>query len=109
MNKYMVLYYAPGVLMEQAMQMSPEDRQKGMEPWMAWMGGIGDALVDGGTPLGGGMNVSKSGSNPSSREVTGYSILQADDMDSAQALLVGHPHLDWGEGTEVEVHEMMPM
>lgn len=104
-----MLYYAPAVLMEQAMQMSPEDRLKGMEPWMAWMYGVGDALVDGGTPLEGGMNVSKSGSTPSNREVTGYSILQAEDMDSARALLVDHPHLDWGPGVEIEVHQMTPM
>ena len=109
MNKYIVVYHAPGNLMEQVASMSPEEIQKGMEPWHAWMEARGDALVDGGTPLAGGQNISESGWTSSDREVTGYSILQAEDMESAKAMLDGHPHLDWAKGAEIEVHEMMPM
>ena len=109
MKKYIVTYHAPGNLMEQAADMSPEEIQKGMEPWHAWMEARGDALVDGGSPLTGGLNISKSGTSASERKVTGYSILQAEDMESASAMLDGHPHLDWGEGVEIEIHEAMPM
>ncbi len=88
---------------------SPEDMEKGMEAWMAWAAKCGDGLVDMGSPLNGGQTVSKSGSSPSDRNVVGYSILQAEDMQGAQALLEGHPHLDWADGCEIEVHESMPM
>ena len=79
-----------------------------MEAWMAWAARCGDGLVDMGSPLTGGQKLSKSGSAPSDKQVIGYSILQADDMESAKALLDGHPHLEWAEGCEIEVHESAP-
>lgn len=75
---------------------------------MAWAARCGDSLVDMGAPLVGGQKLSKSGSSDSERQVVGYSILQADDMAAAKALLQGHPHLEWAEGCEIEVHESMP-
>ena len=57
----------------------------------------------------GGQKLSKSGSSPSDKDVIGYSILQAEDMQGAKALLVGHPHFEWASGCEIEVHESMPM
>ena len=36
----------------------------------------------------------------------GYSILQAENMEAAKALLADHPHLAWSPDCEVEVHEM---
>ena len=87
---------------------TPEDRQKGMELWMAWAAKCGDQLVDFGSPLGGGQRLSASGSSPSDNDVTGYSILQAEDMDAAKALLQAHPHLEWAAGCDIEVYESMP-
>ena len=88
---------------------SPEDMQKGMEPWMEWVAKCGDALVDLGSSLGDGQKLSKSGSSSNDKNATGYSILQAEDMEGAEALLQGHPHLDFGAGCEIEVHESMPL
>ena len=88
---------------------SPEDMQKGMEPWMEWVAKCGDALVDLGSHLGDGQKLSKSGSSSSDKNVTGYSMLQAEDMEGAKALLQSHPHLDFGAGCEIEVHESMPL
>ena len=65
--------------------------------------------MDIGAPLGGGQKLTKSGSTPSGKEVTGYSILEAANMEAAQALLAGHPHLEWGAGCEIEIHEAMPL
>ncbi len=109
MKKFIVIYYAPTSNVEQMSNASPEDMQKVMEPWMAWVARCGDGLVDLGTPLGVGQNLSKSGSSSSNKNVTGYSILQAEDMEGAKALLKGHPHLDWGAGCEIEVHESMSL
>lgn len=80
-----------------------------MNLWMAWAGRCGDSLVDMGAPLSGGKKLTKFGSTPSDKEVTGYSILEAENMEAAQALLAGHPHLQWEAGCETEVHEAMPL
>jgi len=62
-----------------------------------------------GTPLAGGQKVTNGGTSPSDKGVVGYSILQAESMDAAVEMLKGHPHLEWTDGCEIEVHESMPM
>ena len=109
MKNFVVVYHAPTSAIEQMQAASPEEMQKGMEPWMEWAAKCGDGLVDLGTPLSGGQKLSKSGSSPSDKNVVGYSILQAEDMQRAKALLEGHPHLEWTGGCEIEVHESMPL
>jgi hypothetical protein len=107
MRKFIVIYHAPVSAMEQMQSASPEEMKKGMEQWMAWAQKVGTGLVDLGTPLAGGQKLTKAGSSPSDKNVVGYSILQAEDMEGAKALLEGHPHLEWMG--EIEVHESMPM
>ena len=109
MNKYVVIYHAPAAAIEQTAGMTPDDMKAGMEAWMAWAQRTGDGLVDFGTPLGGGQKVTKSGSSPSDKGVIGYSILQAENMEAAQAILESHPHLEWAAGCEIEVHESLPV
>ncbi len=109
MKKYMVICHAPMEALEKMSSATPEEMQKGMEPWMAWAQRCGDGLVDIRSPLGGGQKLSDSGSSPSDKSVVGYSILQAEDMQGAVALLQGHPHLEWTSGCEIEVHESMPL
>ena len=109
MKKYIVIYHASTSAQEQTKEMTPEDMKAGMDAWMAWAKSSGDGIVDFGTPLGGGQKIAKSGSSPSDRGVIGYSVLQAENMDGAQALLKGHPHLEWAEGCEIEVHESLPV
>ena len=88
---------------------TPEQMKEGMEPWMAWAAKCGDGLVDLGTPLGFGQKVTTSGSSPSDKGVVGYSILQAENLEGAQALVKDHPHLQWAAGCEIEVHEAQPL
>ena len=110
MKKFIVTFHAPASAMEQMAGMataSAEDQKKAVEPWMAWAERCGSALVDPGSPLMGGQTLSKSGSSSSGRGVVGYSILQAEDMEAAKALLVSHPHLEWVAGCEIDVHESM--
>ena len=104
----MVIYHASVSALEKMSNSTPEEMAEGMKPWMAWADRIGDGLFDWGTPLAGGQRLSKSGASPSDKGVVGYSILQAENMEAAQALLDGHPHLDWAPGCEIEVHESMP-
>ena len=110
MKQFMVTYHAPASAMEQMAQMgtaSAEEQKEAMGPWVAWAERCGSALVDQGSPLMGGQTLSKSGSSPSDKGVVGYSILQAEDMQAAKALLQDHPHLDWVAGGEIEVYESM--
>jgi hypothetical protein len=62
-----------------------------------------------GAPLANGQKVIPSGTQKSDKKVVGYSVLEAEDMNGAVTLLRGHPHLEWAEGCEIEVHETMPM
>jgi len=107
MTKFVVIYHADAAAVAQMQGMDPEEMKKGMEAWGQWAAGIGDALVDFGTPLMGGTKVTPSGTSASDKEVTGYSILEADSMDAVTTMLKGHPHLGWGAGCEIEVHETM--
>lgn len=110
MSKYIVIYHAPAEVMAQMTNATPEEREEGMKPWMAWAEKCGDQLVYLGTPLVGGAKLLPGGgSEASTRDVAGYSILEADSMDDAKALLEGHPHLGWNAGCEIEIHESVPL
>ena len=106
MKKYLVLYHMPMSFTEMAKDADPAKMQAGMEAWMAWAARCGDGLVDMETQLAGGQRMTASGNSPSERNVVGYSILQAENMEAAKALLADHPHLTWSPDCEVEVHEM---
>ena len=109
MSKYVVVYYSPVSATEQMKDATPEDMKKGMETWMAWAERCGEGLLDIGSPLGGGLTVTDGGTSPSDKNVVGYSMLQAEDIDGALVLLQGHPHLGWAEGCEIEVQECLPV
>ncbi|MEK7519855.1 MAG: hypothetical protein AAB581_01230 [Patescibacteria group bacterium] len=108
MKKFIVLYHASEKAAEKMAAATPEEMQKGMEPWMAWAKKCGSGLVDMGTPLGNGHKVTKSGTMPSGAGVVGYSVLQAESIEEAVKMMKGHPHLDWVDGCEIEVHESLP-
>jgi hypothetical protein len=67
----------------------------------------GSKLTDLGAPLVNGKRLHPNGSlAPSSRNVTGYSFLEADDFEEVAALPTGHPHISgWDPEATVEVHE----
>src|SRR3989344_6533456 len=105
MKKFMVLYKAKGDALEQMGKSTPEEMNKGMEPWMAWAKKCGDGLVDLGSPLGNGQKLTPSGSADMAPGVIGYSILQAESMEEAKKMLKEHPHLSWNASCEIEIHE----
>ena len=107
MKKYMILYMGP-VSAEEQMTVSEEEKKKGMEPWLDWFKKLGKSLVEGGTPLVNGMRFTKDDLVHTKMEVTGYSVVQADDWEALKVLLVDHPHYLIPDGS-LEVFEMMPM
>lgn len=82
--------------LKQSANASLEEMKKGMESWMVWAQKCGDKLVDMGNPLMGGIKLNSDGSSSASeKQVCGYSVVQAENMDEAKSLLDGHPHLNW--------------
>ena len=108
MKKFLVLYMANAADMETMMKNStPEQRQKGMEAWMKWMGDNKASMVDGGAPLGKSKMVDAKGASDTKNDVCGYSIVQADAAEAATKLFgKDHPHLQM-PGAWVEVVEVM--
>ena len=84
------------------MQQSPEFR----DAHMKWWSSMKDHVVDSGNPLFNGRTVSKDGRaaevTPEMNPVLGYSIVQAESIDDAVALLAECPMDMW-------VYEAMPM
>ena len=81
-----------------------------MAAWGAWFEQLGDAIVDGGNPTAAAKTVAADGSTTNgggANPLTGYSILQATDLDSAATLAKGCPILS--DGGSVEVGELVEM
>lgn len=87
-----------------------EEQQKVMGDWGAWYGGLGAAVVDGGTPFGASKSIAGDGtvSDGAASGLTGYTILTADSLDAAVELSKGCPILADGAGS-IEVYETVAM
>lgn len=106
MPSYMLLYRGP---MPDMSNTTPEMGKAVMDQWNAWFGKVGSAMKEGGTPLMPGGNVpGAGGKGEPPADVNGYSIIEADNLDAAKALLDGHPHLTDPKNS-VDVLEFMPL
>jgi hypothetical protein len=97
MAKYLLAYHGG------SMPETEEDQASVMTAWEAWYGQLGEALVDGGNPVGHVMTIASSGvvSGAGPDPVSGYSIISADTMDEAIAMSKGCPVLGGGGNVEV--------
>jgi hypothetical protein len=104
MSKFLFIYHSPMTPAEAAPP-APEDMEASMGEWNAWGAKVGDGLIDFGTPLANGVRVSPGGATaPSTLEVSGYSLIEAENAEAALDLAKQHPHLNM-PGSEIEVHE----
>ena len=104
MAKYLLAFHGGGV------PETEEEQAQVMAAWGAWMGALGEAMVDpgnavsqaktisadGGISLGGGVN-----------PVTGFTLINAADIDEAVSLAKGCPILE--SGGSIEVGETIDM
>lgn len=76
-----------------------------MAAWGAWIGALGDTLVDLSNPFGPSSTIAADGtvSDGTPSALTGYSILQADSLSAAAESAKGCPVL--ARGGSVEVYE----
>jgi hypothetical protein len=98
MAKYLLNYHGGG------MAEGEEAQAKVMAAWGAWFQTLGPALADGGNPVSQSKTIASDGSvsdgggsNPS----TGYSLIEADNLDAAVGLAKGCPVLASGGSIEV--------
>ena len=107
MSKYIMIYSGPASDMS---QMTEAQGKAVMEKWGAWMGKVGAAIVDVGSPFGPGTSVVDDGSARQAAELSGYSIVEAASLEAAKALTDGHPFLSEGKGKyAIEVFELVPV
>lgn len=81
-----------------------------LDAWGQWFASMGAAVVDGGNPVGKSSTVNPDGSvadNGGSNPASGYSLVEAGDLDDALTKARGCPILEAG-GT-VEVAEALDM
>jgi hypothetical protein len=106
MAKFMVLYRSPVSAEEQMAGSTPEQAQAGMEAWNAWGAKAGDSLVDFGSPVSQ-VGVVGADSSSSGDYIGGFSVLEADSVDSVRTVLDDHPHLML-DGATIEILEYLP-
>jgi len=72
-----------------------------MNAWMAWFGSMGSAVIDFGNPFSGSTALAPDGSRGSpTSELTGYSIVEPDDLDAGATLTKECPNLASGGSLE---------
>ena len=107
MPRFMMVYKGEATDMS---EMTEEEATAVMAKWGAWMEKVGPALSDLGTPFGPGSSLVDDGTSGTPHSLTGYSIVEADDMDMAQQLADGHPYLSEGKGDyAIDLFELMPV
>ena len=107
MAKFMMVYKGEATDMS---TMTEAEVSAVMAAWGVWIQNVGPALVDVGTPFGPGVSVVDNGSTGTAVSLSGYSIVEADDLDRARALVSNHPFLSGGQGNfAVDVYELMPV
>ncbi len=107
MPRYMMVYKGEAT---DVADMSEEEGAAVMAKWGVWMEKVGPALSDVGTPFGPGTSLVDDGTTGMAQSLTGYSIVEANDIDAAQSLADGHPYLSEGKGNyAIDVFEMLPV
>ena len=107
MSKFILIYRGEATDMS---EMTPEQGAEVMAKWGAWMEKVGSGLSDVGSPFGPGVSVVDDGSTAAPAPSSGYSIVEAADLDAARALTDGHPYLSEGNGNfAIDVYELMPV
>jgi hypothetical protein len=100
MATFLITYHGGGGMPESA-----EARDKMMAAFQAWAAGVGDAMIDPGSPLGPRKTVTRDGVSDTAADATlgGYSLISADSLDDAVKAVTGHPFV--GRGGTLQVSQ----
>jgi hypothetical protein len=97
MTNYVLVYSGGG------MPETEEEGQRVMAAWGKWYDDLGEKVVDGGNPFGPSASVAADGttSQGAPSNLSGYTIVSADNMDAATKLAKDCPILDGGGRVDV--------
>lgn len=89
---------------------TPEEGKAHMAKYMAWMQGLGDAVVSPDSPMKATQLVSGEGvtDNTDGVQLFGFMVIDVADMDAAVAIAKASPFLEMGGGS-IQVGELMDM
>ena len=96
MKKFVFLYYG-----------FEPPTQEIKDAWSNWFASIGDKIVDSGNPFGSGREITHNRTEElplDNGAITGYSIINAEDIDEAEEIAKGCPII-----TSVRVYEAVSM
>jgi hypothetical protein len=99
MKKFLVTYHGGG-----PMPSDPQMMQQMKAAFGVWLTAAGKAVVDPGAPIRAAAQVA-TGTPHAHVEIGGYSIIQAESVDAARAVLGSHPFVVRG-GT-LQLHEIL--
>lgn len=106
MKKFLVLYRSTQSSADRQPPSSPEQGKAIMDAWIGWAKRTGPSLVEMGCPLGASTVLQGSGGKDHHR---GYSIVQAESLESAKKIFEGHPHFEGAPAASIELLELLPM
>lgn len=105
MPKYLFGYHGG------SMPKTPEEGAKVMAAWGTWIQGLGAAMVDAGNPIGPAKTIAATGAvsdGGGANPLTGYSVIEAVNLDAAVTLARSCPQLASGGSIQVaETFEAM--
>lgn len=90
----------------------PSSKEEGMahqEKWKAWIEGLGDSVINPGTPFSASKIVSAAGVSEDSdpNAMKGYAVVEADNLEAAIEIAKSDPFL--AMNGQIRVSEMMQM
>ncbi len=105
MANYLLVYHGGG----EGLPETEEGMAELMAAWQGWFGALGDAVVDGGNPVGPSHTLTTAGASEGggANPATGYSIISASSMDDALEKSKGCPVL--AGGGSIEVCQIVPV
>lgn len=97
MEKYVFVYHGGPKFA------SPEEGRVHMQRWMAWMEVLGTAVIDRGLAVGKSCTAARNGisDNGGPNPISGFTVIQAENMDAALEMASKSPHVDAGGSIEV--------
>jgi hypothetical protein len=104
MSKFVLTYHGG------SMAETPEAQEAVMAAWGEWFGTLGASVLDPGAPAGGSATIAADGSvseGGGANPVTGYSLIDAEDLHDAVLKAKGCPVLT--SGGSIEVSEALDM
>ncbi len=102
MANYLLAYTGGGMAQSEA------QREAAMAAWGGFFQKLGPAVVEAGNPVGASASLTTTGANgPAASGLTGYSVISAESLEAATALVADCPVL--ANGGKVDVYETIPV